>query len=604
MRIFILLCIWNKTNKQITNKRITNKRIPIKTMNKSILIVILLFSFLANAQEVDKDSLKTEEVNIVKPYTPKIKDAFKIKKNPVLGNDEINDRKTVEYTIHSVPVASTFTPSKGRAKGVSQKKRERLYENYASVGFGNYTTPKIEFFGHTSTTRDNDIGVKLDFHSSNGGIKDVALDNDFMDGKIDAYYKNSIDALDWKFGVGYHYKKQNWYGLTKTNTLTDAQLNAINSKQVYNGFNLGGEVIYYDATFKGIDLDANLFTDAYNSSEFHILATPKFEFPISSEWIDTDVRLEYIGGSFEKNYAATNTMEYGFYNLGIRPNFKVNRDFLSINLGADLVYTADIKNNGINKFFIYPNVTASYELIQDIVTVYAGVTGGLQQHSYQEFVLKNEFVSPTLNIARTNEQYNAKIGTKGKIASNVSFNINASYKSENAKPLFKLNEDLSTATPNNYQYANSFQVVYDNVKTFGVFGELTMDFTKEIRFGGNASLNTYNLEIQKEAWNLPNLEASVFANYDAKKVIVGAKLFFVSDRKDEYINNTLFVPVAETITNKSYVDLNVNLGYRFTNKLSAFINGNNLFGSNYQKFTNYKVQGIQVLGGIKYKFDL
>ena len=232
------------------------------------------------------------------------------------------------------------------------------------------------------------------------------------------------------------------------------------------------------------------------------------------------------------------------------------------------------------------------------------MTGGLHQQSYQDFVAKNEFVSPTLNIGRTNEQYNAKIGTKGKIASNVSFNLNASYKSENAKPLFKLNEDLATATPNNYQYANSFNVVYDNVKTFGVFGELTMDFTKEIRFGGNARFNTYSLEVQEQAWNLPNLEAAVFANYDNKKFIVGANLFFVSDRKDEYINNLLFVPVKEEVTNKSYVDLNVNLGYRFTDRLSAFINGNNLFGNNYQKFTNYKVQGIQVLGGIKYKFDL
>jgi hypothetical protein len=574
-------------------------------MNKSILIVFSLFVILAiSAQEVDKDSITTEEVNIVKPYTPKIKDAFKVKKNPVLTDDSINDKKPVEYTINSVPVASTFTPSKGKAKGVAKKKRERLYENYASVGFGNYTTPKVEFFGHTSTTRDNDFGAKLDYHSSNGGIKDLVLDNNFIDASVAGYYKNAIDALDWQIGVGYHYQKQNWYGLNDTTVLTDSQIDAINPEQVYNGFNIDGDIIYYDSNFKGVGLETDIFTDAYKSSEFHILAKPQFEFPISTEWIDTDVRLEYIGGSFDKNYANTSSIEYGFYNLGLSPNFKVNRDFLSVNLGVHLIYTADIKGEGVNKFFIYPNVTASYELIQDVMTIYAGVTGDLHQHSYQNFVSKNEFVSPTLNIGRTNEQYNAKIGVKGKLASNISYNLNASYKDENAKALFKLNEDLSTATPKNYQYANSFNVVYDNVSTLGFFGELAFDFSKEIRFGGNASLDTYSLEIQEKAWNLPNLKASVFANYDSKKVLVGANLFFVGERKDEYINNLLFVPVKEEITNKSYVDLNVNLGYRFTDRLSAFINGNNLFGTNYQRFTNYKVQGIQVLGGIKYKFDL
>jgi len=572
-------------------------------MNKSILILTLLFSFLIiSAQEVETDTLKTEEVNIVKPYTPKIKDAFKIKKKPVLNNDAISDKKQVNYTINSVPVASTFTPSKGKAKGVSKKQPEHIYDNYASVGFGNYTTPKVEIFAHSSSTRDNDFGAKINYHSSSGGIEDVVLDHNFMDAKIAAYYKNSIRTLDWKLGVDYHYQNQNWYGLNENVSLTNSQINTIDPEQIYNGFNIGGDIKYYDSNFKGINLNANIFTDAFNSSEFHVLAKPQFEFPISSEWIDTNLRLEYISGSFEKDYSGTNELAYGFYNLGLSPNFKVNRDFLSINIGAHLVYSAAIENNGVSKFFIYPNVTASYELIQDVVTVYTGITGDLHQQSYQNFTANNLFVSPTLNIARTNEQYNAKLGTKGKLMPNVSYNINASYKSENSKPLFKLNNYIAT-TPNNYQYGNSFNVVYDNVKTIGFFGELVMDVTKEFRFGANGSFNKYTLETQEEAWNLPALEATVFANYNAKKIVIGANLFFVSNRKDQFINTVSLTPITE-ITNKSYLDLNVNLKYRFTNRLSAFVNGNNLFGKNYETFTNYKMQGIQVLGGIKYKFDL
>lgn len=572
-------------------------------MNKSILIITLLFSFLViSAQDVKKDTLTTEEVNIVKPYTPKIKDAFKIKKNPVLDNDEMSIKKEVEYNINSVPVASTFTPSKGKAKGVTKKKRARIFDNYASVGFGNYTTPKIEAFLHTSTTRDNDFGVKINFHSSDGGIKDVILDNNFMNGKIAAYYKNSIDVLDWKMKVGYQYRMQNWYGLNSATNFTDAQINAIDPNQIYNSFNIGGNIKYYDSNFKGVNLDVDILTDAFNSSEFHILAKPEFEFPVSSEWIDLSLRVEYIGGSFEKEYLNTNKIEYSFYNLGLSPNFKVNRDFLSVNFGAHLVYSASLNNNGVNKFFIYPNVSASYELIQDIMTLYSSVTGDLHQQSYKGFINKNLFVSPTLNIARTNEQYNAKLGSKGKLSSIVSYNINASYKSENAKPLFKLNEIIST-TPESYQNGNSFNVIYDNVKTITAFGELSIDLSKDLRFGANASFNKYSLEVQEEAWNLPTLEAGVFANYDSKKIMIGANLFFVGNRKDQFINNTSLTPITE-ITNKSFLDLNLNLGYRFTNRLSAFVNGNNLFGKNYERFTNFKVQGIQVLGGVKYKFDL
>jgi len=53
----------------------------------------------------------------------------------------------------------------------------------------------------------------------------------------------------------------------------------------------------------------------------------------------------------------------------------------------------------------------------------------------------------------------------------------------------------------------------------------------------------------------------------------------------------------------NYVDLNLNGGYKFTDKLTAFAKVNNVFGSNYQKYTNFNVQGLQVFAGLTYKFD-
>ena len=82
-------------------------------------------------------------------------------------------------------------------------------------------------------------------------------------------------------------------------------------------------------------------------------------------------------------------------------------------------------------------------------------------------------------------------------------------------------------------------------------------------------------------------------------------MFFVSDRKDLFIDNLSMLGSSNHIlTNKSYVDLNLKFGYQFKNRLTFFAQANNIFGTNYQKYTNYKVQGIQFLGGIKYKFDL
>ena len=563
-------------------------------MNKIIIILSILFTTTLFSQEVQKDTIDTEEINIIKPYTPKIKDAFKIKKSPQQGDDDINQKKEVQYSINSVPVASTFTPSKGKAKGVARKKKERFYDNYISLGFGNYTTPKIEAFAHSSTTRNNDFGATLNFHSTKGDVKDAVLDTNFSHANLDLFYRNSTRDMDWQLNGGYKYQQQNWYGLN--DTFTDTVIETIDEKQAYNTIKLGGNIDYYEAFFKGADLDINIFTDKYKSKELHTLVTPKFQIPIAGELFDTNFRMEYIAGKFDQNYATDDEKKYGFYNLGVSPSLKILRDYLTLNLGANLVYSGATQGTLENKFFIYPNVTASYELIQDVMTLYASATGDLHQQSYRNFVNENPYVSPTLNVRRTHEKYNAKIGTKGKLASTISFNINASYKDENAKPLMKLNPDMSSlATPNSYHYANSFSVLYDNVQTLGFFGELTADLSKELSVGINANYNSYTTEIQEKAWNLPAIKSNIFLNYNTKKFFAGANVF-IEDEKYDFL--------TEAVKVKPGIDLNANLGYNFSNRLTAFVNGNNLLGQKYNNYLGYQVQGIQVLGGVKFKFDL
>jgi hypothetical protein len=82
-----------------------------------------------------KETIGSEVVNVVKPYTPTISDAFKIKEMPNLDDD--GNTKSIRYTIFSFPVASTFTPSKGKSEGGRQNKKS-MFSNYATLGFGNY----------------------------------------------------------------------------------------------------------------------------------------------------------------------------------------------------------------------------------------------------------------------------------------------------------------------------------------------------------------------------------------------------------------------------------------------------------------------------------
>jgi outer membrane receptor protein involved in Fe transport len=154
-----------------------------------------------------------------------------------------------------------------------------------------------------------------------------------------------------------------------------------------------------------------------------------------------------------------------------------------------------------------------------------------------------------------------------------------------------------------YQYGNSFGLTYDTLRTFRLFGELKADFSKNIAIGLNGTFNTYSVEKELEAWNLPQFQLG--ANVDANitsKWYAGANLFFVGERMDRQTNLRVSPdPLKSTI--KSYFDANAHVGYKYNQRFTGFLRLNNIANQAYERWLNYPVQSFQVLLGVNYKFD-
>ncbi|MFK5959174.1 MAG: TonB-dependent receptor [Lutibacter sp.] len=569
----------------------------------SLILLITGFSF---SQEIKKDTLKTEEISVVKPYTPKISDAFKIKYNPTIENTNTIEKEKVTYHIFSIPVASTFTPSKGKAKGVVREPKDRLYENYISAGFGNFKSPLLEAYLHSGDTRYNDFGIFINHFSSGGGIKNLLLNDNFSDTRIDGYYKKFDRDYNWQVNAGVQLKQYNYYGLPTNVTFDDNFINSLEEKQIYKNIYVGGKIDFEDSFFQGATAEILNFSDDYNSNEIRLLAKPTFEFPISTELINAELLIDMVSGKFKQNYLNSDDLKYSFFNLGFSPNFEVLRENLTVNLGAKLYYTNDLENKNTN-FYAYPNVTASYKMIDEVLILVAGVTGDLEQNTYGDFSNENPYVSPTLNILQTDKQYKAYAGAKGKLASNIGYNFNVSHTSELNKPLFIQNQtktDGTIAVENAYEAGNSFQVIYDDIKTLGFFGEITIDASKEFNFSGSVNYSKFTTKNQLEAWNLPSIKATISADYQYKNWFASAKLFYNGTTKDFIIPFGINAENGTIIENGSYMDLNLNGGYIFSDRLTAFVKINNALGEKYYTYVNYQVQTLQILAGITYKFDL
>lgn len=573
----------------------------------STALLILLAAQTMFSQKKD-ENIGTEVVNVVKPYTPTISDAFKLKETPKMQDEDNDKKEEIKYNIFSFPVASTFTPSKGRAAGVDKKKSEQLFSNFATLGVGNFGTILGELYV-THPVGDNSYLSGMFRHiSSEGGVKKTVLDDNYNNTSLDLTYGYNVQGLAWKADFGYQNQSYNWYGLPEgfaeslTPEATTAIINSINPEHTYHNVNIGSVVELSESIFNRVEVKYNRFWDSYKSEENRLIVKPKISFDVNDLQIQTNFVVDYVGGSFKQPFYEFMPAQYGFANIGIQPSFSLVRNDWSFNIGASAFYSMDVENTK-NSFYIYPNVTASIDLVGDLMVFYAGAEGGLQQNSYREFSNANPYLSPEFSVNPTDKQYDIFAGLKGKLASSVGYNIRASYTNERNKAFFKSNDYDEQSVLPSYAFGNSFGVAYGNLRTIGFYGELKADFSDKVSVGVNGSFSDYSVTAVQEAWNLPAVKFGANVEFAfTDKISAGADFFFIGERKDiQQFSSIIGDSSVQTL--ESYFDANIHVDYKFNERLNFFIKGNNLANNSYEKWLGYPVQGLQGVIGASYKFD-
>ena len=594
-------------------------------MKRGFLIFLIFFSFLsAIAQKVKptkkvipvklRDTVKTEVVEVITTYNPKIADANKIKKNPTLQLGDNNKKKKLSYNIFSAPVASTFIPKTGVVKGIDVGVRERVFDNYVAAGFGNYASPYAEAYIHKYTRFRSEFGLSAKYTASLDNIENTRLDSDFSNFLTSLFYKKEERYFDWKVVLNTEENGYNWYGL-KQDTFSDLVLDNIQEKQTYNFFNIQGEIDFLDAYIDRSNLSLSYFTDTYSSNELLINFDTDLDLPlnfISRNLNNLQVKtsLELLTGQFENDYANQNELNYSIFTAKVNPEYNTTFRGFSLKLGTKIFASFDAENS-TNHFLIYPDIKIQKAIIKEKLNIYGGVFGDFHTNTYKNFTDENPYISPTQFITQTAERYNAFLGFNGIISNYFSFNVSANIKDEQDKILFVRNNSKSNGTSNflngnelrGFEYGNSFSVIYDDVKTTSIFAELEYDLTKKMTVSANIQFDDFQMTTQSEAWNLPSFQTAIIGAFRSNKWYATTNVFYIGERKD-VLYSAEFPSGTNGIQNlNSYIDVNLNGGYHFNNRFSAFFKFNNILNTNYQRFANFNVQGFQALGGIIYKFD-
>lgn len=577
----------------------------ISNIKHTILAVVALSATAAIGQttEEEEDRLNGGTITVVKPYDPTISDAFKVKSNPTFSDTTKVKKKPVTYSIFSVPVASTFTPAKAGLSRLRPAQRAKYFKNYARLGLGNYLNVLGEFGANFEIDRDSDVGVFFNHNSSQGGINEVVADDGFSDTSLDVSYGKRTRGMNWGITAGARHQAANLYGGYEfaANSLTEDTDVGFN----YLSYGLGGKATFFDSVLKDIDLNFRGTTSSFDGSEIRFSVLPQLGFDILETEVALGVEVDYLSGSFDTQGLILAPEDYSYLKGGLNPAINLYGDNYKVKLGATVNYlnstSGDLSDSEV---FIYPDVTASYIVVEEKFIPYVRIGGGLDTNSLQDFADENVFLAPAITVAPTDRSLDAQLGFKGKLSENFGYQVFGGYRIENNRYFYNKGSGsamISGTEVAAYEYGNVFYTQYGDMNTVLYGATLSYDVNTAFNLTLSAKGFSYDVENGDAFANipshLPEFTADLVGNYQINdKWNVGTTLYYVGER-EAFRAGAGFEPLD------SFIDLNIDVNYKINPKLTAFIRGQNLTGGNYEYYLDYPVQDLQIMGGAVYKFD-
>ena len=585
-------------------------------MNKTKLFpFFLFFTLIVFAQEEEED-LGTQEVTVIKSYTPSLQDVFKLRESPKIIDSIVSPKKKVSYEIFSVPVASTFVPSKGTARKLQPKKTKSQFNSKASLAFGNFNQLRLEYTTNYAIDRRQKIDWLVYFNGLLKTIDEVQLNTQQGHALFNISHQYATNKRNVFSQVNFRQHQQAFYGL-RNPLQDDFIIQQVQPKQQLNYLSLSSTWQWYDPLVKEIALNTYLTTDAFNTSEVEVDFSTKFQLLLGGVSLTLLPEVTYLTTSFEDDFYTRTAVDYNAGNARLSFFVSKIRGKFKFKAGAKGVY-------GIgNEFdetalFVYPELALSYRPQKGNFAPFLNISGSLKQNSFRAFSHENPYVAPTLDLRAGNIPYNIQLGTRSKFSTGWEFQWNLFYQQNKNQPLFRnlgIEIDRTNILP--YRYANAFEVSYASITTAGVAVQLGAAFKNGGQLQFKARYANYNFDdatdvtpiFEQTAFNLPELSLQFNGTLKVKqRLYLQWYLNHFGARQNAYRDNFLGQDLANApflIEDlNSYTQFDLNLQFQLNERWEIFAKGQNLLNEANYRWSNYRVYGTQIMLGTRYNFDL
>ena len=563
--LFILVCLnVSAQRKKQIKKKVTTKKTSTKTISNSKSVTTF--------SEIALDSIKPNVLTITSTFKPFLKGASKLNftaSMPVLDTTKLN----LAYNIPAQNLLFSYKPVPIKPIAYSSSVNTSIENsNYVKLGFGNYAKPYGEAGFSFGSNQSTLYTLFAKYFHAKGNI--LFQENTNAQLKINADI-NSIQNHDLVTSLSYNLSSQNKYGTNPNFVFTKDQL-----KQNFNTIETSVQLNTKTKNEFGIsyhpNLKAILFSDNNQANEVTLILDAPFE-----KFITKNFSVE-LGVLANLSFYKSNLTSISNNVFAIRPKIQYNNPDLNIKFGIQPTW-----NN--SELEILPDISAEYYLAKEKFIVLGGLKSSIQKNTYQTLASINPFIDQpsTFMNSKTNEIFG---GLKGSIGKHFSFLGKLSFIKTNHQVLF------ANDTANNK--SQNFNILFEpNVKSIKISGEISYTDKEKFSLVTGISYTQFTAQEKYEkVFGFLPIEINSSIRYHVLKDVLLKSDIFIWDGAHYRVKNNILGK------SKMVFDLNIGTEVKVLKNTYFYLDLNNLFNNEYQRWNQYNVFGFNVVAGVVYSF--
>ncbi|MCB0635515.1 MAG: hypothetical protein KDC54_02800, partial [Lewinella sp.] len=464
----------------------------MRWINSIIIIAILALGSWSTL--LAQGDLPSGQVDIVKSFEARLAEANRVEVKPVLPALDTSTRR-LQYTVVPKDIAVEYLPPKIRPLAFRTEQPPAVYDGYLRLGGGLPSAFYGEFSYDLTKNEAFDLGVDLFRHSANNTnqVENQRFNNTKL-GLDGTYYFEQGFAVQGN--VGYHNRGIYYYGYNEINDELDTAKYTFEPDQVMQRFStvdlgldlFNGQRTVGDFNYRaGVDL--YLLNDEYAARENGLLLTIE-----ATKWFAEQHPLSVV---LRTDFTAyKDTTKQSLNNFHLEPSYTYHGDMFQVKVGLNLTSNND-------KYSIFPDIEASANIIEGVVTAFVGATGNLRKNNLRSLSEYNPFIRTRVRIRNTRftEYYG---GVRGNIIG-ATYNAQIGYTQADNLALFQLNDPFDSIP--------RFNVLYDTANIVTIKGSIILPLFEGLELTGSITQNIFSLEREEKPWHLPSTTISAGARY-------------------------------------------------------------------------------------------